>query len=626
MKSIRHLVAKIRQLGEDRRGSMAWFMAAAAVPLVGAIGLSVDSARGYLVKARLSQAIDAAGLAGGRVMLSPTRDDDIRMFFKANFPTGFMGATVDPLSISADANNENLTISATATLDTTFMRVVGRDSMTVKAQTVVNRQTRGMELVLVMDNTGSMASNGKITAMKSAAADLVNILYNNKETIPNFWVGLVPYVAVVNIGTNHAAWTNVSNPPTFNVASMTRSNNAGTNPQTATVCVTTATDFFPLPSNAALSGLIVDVAGANQPEYNGRFLIRAGTGASTTGCTINSGNWRRTFWYVISPTTNWYALSPVNAMPATPATGTITIRRPPPVYTDGTSWKGCVEARSTPYEEDQAEALPGTAKWTQSYWPSTIKMKFYDSSKQVMSSGGYARSGDNSWSTPRHPSDPASAVDETYGSGNNAHGPNLGCGPPILPLQTSRTAALAAINTMQPWSRGGTMANVGLAWGWRTLSPAWRGTWGDPSPANLPLDYDTPYMDKVVVLLTDGVNEWYDWDSHPPGCSGISTCGLPSDADYTAYGRLAEQRLGTSNNSTATSTVNSRMLQLCTAMKQKNIIMYTIVLQENTAATQQLFRDCASKPEYAFFSPTAADLALIFKTIGNQLSNLRLAQ
>ena len=40
-----------------------------------------------------------------------------------------------------------------------------------------------------------------------------------------------------------------------------------------------------------------------------------------------------------------------------------------------------------------------------------------------------------------------------------------------------RTLAQAdALGELLPWHRGGTMANLGLAWGWRTVSPKWRGT------------------------------------------------------------------------------------------------------------------------------------------------------
>ena len=485
-------LARLVRLPAARRGAVAVFVGAAVVPLVAGIGVSVDAGRGYLVKSRLGQALDAAALAGGRQVFSPTRDADIRMFFQANFPTGYMQATVTGPTINVDANGETITVGASALVPTTFMKVIGFNEMTVSSTTVVKRANRGMELMLVMDNTGSM-SGSKITAMKAAATDLVNILYGNRETIPNFWVGLVPYVATVNIGNTR---------------------------------------------------------------------------------------------------TSWLALGTYN----------------PANYSPGV-WKGCVEARNSPYEEAQAETLPSVVPWRPTLWASNSGVTYLDGRGRVVP-------GDNQWPP----------IVETSAAGNNATGPNIGCGPPITPLQPNKSTAISAIAGMAAWSRGGTMGNLGLAWAWRSLSPAWRGMWGSPSPANLPLDYDQPLMDKVVVMLTDGNNEWYDYPGYAPGCAGIATPCLFPDADYTAYGRLAEGRLGTTNAATATTTINNRMSSLCTAMKAKNITIYAIVLQENNAATQTLYRNCASKPEYFFVSPTAAELSAIFREIATQLSNLRLAQ
>ncbi len=59
-----------RRLRLDRRGAVAVFLAFAIVPLIGFIGIATDTARAYLVKSRLSSALDAAGLAGAELRLS----------------------------------------------------------------------------------------------------------------------------------------------------------------------------------------------------------------------------------------------------------------------------------------------------------------------------------------------------------------------------------------------------------------------------------------------------------------------------------------------------------------------------------------------------------------------------
>ncbi len=172
-------------LGDDR-GAIAAIVGLAIIPLFAAIGLAVDSARGYMLKSKLSYAIDAAGLAGGRAFETDMREEDIMMFFEANFPPGYMGSVLAPghPDITFDDEENTVTIVASATIPTAFMGVAGVDEMTVSARTVIKRELRGMELVLVMDNTGSMRDNGGMAAMKPAATALVDILYGDRERCP----------------------------------------------------------------------------------------------------------------------------------------------------------------------------------------------------------------------------------------------------------------------------------------------------------------------------------------------------------------------------------------------------------------------------------------------------------
>lgn len=201
-----HALAGALRLWPDRRGAVAAFVAVGIVPTVGFVGLATDAARGYMVKTKLHQALDAAGLAGGRAILEPDRDADIIQFFNANFPDGYLGATVNGPNIDADETEGLLTLMASADIPTSFMQVLGFNDISVSARTVVHRAVRGMELALIMDNTGSMRGGGKMDAMKSAAHDLIDILYGYEETVNDFWVSLVPYAATVNVGANRTAW------------------------------------------------------------------------------------------------------------------------------------------------------------------------------------------------------------------------------------------------------------------------------------------------------------------------------------------------------------------------------------------------------------------------------------
>lgn len=275
------------------------------------------------------------------------------------------------------------------------------------------------------------------------------------------------------------------------------------------------------------------------------------------------------------------------------------------------SWAGCVEARHE-NGHDRTDATPFEVPFRPYLWASTRHV--------------YPVKGDNDWT-------PSTITEQNQASlpANTAVGPNLGCGAPVLPLTAPRSTVLARIAALQATYRGGTMANLGLQAGWFTLSPRWRGLWGEPA---LPHSYNHELIRKVVVLMTDGENQWFDW---PDGAPGRGPAGWTDDfdADYTAYGRIRENRLGlTGSPSTwrgatgrAAQEINARMTELCTTIKAQNIIIYTVVfnLPANSPA-QALYQGCASTPQNYFNTPTQADLRVAFRAIGEQLANLRLTQ
>ena len=215
--AVRRFVAPVLA---DRRGVAAVFLAVSLIPMVGAVGLAIDSSLGYLLKARMSKSLDAAGLAAGRKALDDDAEDIARAYFDANFGEDLGDIELTDFEFELDDEQRHVTLSAQATTPTYFMRVFGHDLMTVSARTVIERQTTGMELALVMDNTGSMWNSDTATnlagtpfaAMRDAALNLIDIIYGEEEELDNVWVSLVPYVAAVNIGTSRTGWLSGTRP------------------------------------------------------------------------------------------------------------------------------------------------------------------------------------------------------------------------------------------------------------------------------------------------------------------------------------------------------------------------------------------------------------------------------
>ncbi len=132
---------------------------------------------------------------------------DAQKYFDANFPPGYMGT--EPIIMNAstltwDATRETVTLDVDAEMNTSFMNLLNLPTLAVGAMTEINRENRGMELIMVLDTTGSMDYNTsgakRIDTLKTAAKGLVDILYGDDETKEKLWVGVVPYTTQVNIG------------------------------------------------------------------------------------------------------------------------------------------------------------------------------------------------------------------------------------------------------------------------------------------------------------------------------------------------------------------------------------------------------------------------------------------
>ncbi|WP_419898743.1 vWA domain-containing protein [Roseomonas sp. USHLN139] len=497
----------------DRRGGVALTIALSLLPLLAACGLALDLARGWLAQSRLATAVDAAALAGGRAFSRPAaeREAAALILFWANFgrqeinsassTLGFMGAVAQPPVIDQPDVN-TLRVTARASLPTVFMRIFGQSSMALRASATAAVQTDGMELAMALDITGSMFPNG-IAALRLAAADLVGILYGDKETIPGLRVSIVPWAATVNLGAGHADWLAAG--------------------------LLSAADYLP------------------------------------------------------------------------------------------SSWAGCVEARGNGH--DATDAPPSVAPFTPYRWASTLN-RYY--------SGTTVVAGDNDWSLTR-------VTEADRSLQNLAVGPNLGCPvDTVLPLTAEKSTLLARIAALQVSFRGGTISNLGLQAAWFTISPRWRGLWGD---ASLPRDDGVPGNRKVVVLMTDGQNNWFDYPAGAPGAAPVPYDGQTVDADYTGYGRLAENRLGIVTPVTGTlaartaaaialnkAAISDRMQAMCTLLKAQGITVYTITFNLNDAATQSLYRNCASTMTGYFNSPNQTALRQAFTQIGNELVTLRLTR
>lgn len=247
-------------------------------------------------------------------------------------------------------------------------------------------------------------------------------------------------------------------------------------------------------------------------------------------------------------------------------------------------WAGCVYARTDLNEETD---VPDTkAKWPTYFTASTYVKNKTSYNDYVVNSNG-------------------TVTVQSVPSGNPpvAVGPNRSCGLPIVPLTNNYAALKTTIGKLAPVGGGGTLSNLGLAWGWRTISPNWIGTtWGWGGVVD-PVPYNTVNTRKSLVIMTDGMNNIGN--------------------EPSAYGLVSDGKLGTTNATQAINIVNTKMSTVCSNIKAQGIDVYTITFMQNNATIQGLMRSCASQPDWYFNAQSGSDLNTYFQNIANLIQRIR---
>ena len=182
---------------KGRRGIAIVMLAVSLMLILFMVALAVDASYLYTVRAKLSMACDAAALAAARslnVGLSMAEQEDsararAQAFFDANFPNGALNTRDRTSSVAVEETalrTRSVTVSASVQAPTYFMRLAGIASVPVAAMGKASR--RDVNMMMVLDRSGSMQSSGACEPMKSAARSFVSRFAEARDRL-----GMVTY-------------------------------------------------------------------------------------------------------------------------------------------------------------------------------------------------------------------------------------------------------------------------------------------------------------------------------------------------------------------------------------------------------------------------------------------------
>ncbi len=163
----------------NERGFTLFYLAVFTVALLIFVGLAVDTGRAYVVQAQLSKAVDGAALGAARMLNSGNPRTEAGNIYRANFPAGYFGTTQSTSPSEAGFFNVNtiaasginvVTVTATATVPTTFMKLANFQEVQVHATGEATR--RMVDLSLVIDTSSSIGWRWQY--VRDAARTFVN--------------------------------------------------------------------------------------------------------------------------------------------------------------------------------------------------------------------------------------------------------------------------------------------------------------------------------------------------------------------------------------------------------------------------------------------------------------------
>ncbi|MDE2362710.1 MAG: hypothetical protein KGM42_08520 [Hyphomicrobiales bacterium] len=208
-------MSKKRNFLRDRRASMTTTFALSLVPVMGAVGASIDYYRYVSSGSNLQAIADEAVLAAQSQKTPPSTSAALQTFITGQITD----SAVSISSATYTSSNGMMCTTLTKSVPTIVMQAVGIRTMSSSATACSEMVSTGSgsstpttyEIALALDNTGSMSTQDSAGTSKIAneiyyAKQFVNNVFTNDTG--NVKVSVVPFTTAVNVGTsnNTASW------------------------------------------------------------------------------------------------------------------------------------------------------------------------------------------------------------------------------------------------------------------------------------------------------------------------------------------------------------------------------------------------------------------------------------
>ncbi len=511
------------------QGNIAVLFAIALVPLLSFVGAAIDYTRANSARSAMQAALNSTALMVSKDLSQGLiTTANVSTAAQAYFTALYTNPDAKSVAVSAtytanSTSGSTIQVVGSGQVTTDFMKVAGFPTLSFNTSSTAAWGNVRMRVAMALDNTGSMAQDGKMPALQTAAKSLVDQLSALAKNPGDVYISIVPFAKDVNIGASlyTQSWIDWRDweAEAVDLQGSKPSNWSQVGP--GSPCpFSMQNDGFTCLSGAASTTVVSDVPSNGQicpgPDPSSRYgfayhYLVNGCYTSVAGstqanvCTGSSCNCNN---YSNSCTCTGSGSGKACKQPAFTHVWT---------PNNHNTWSGCITDRAQDYD-------------TKNTSPTSTPDTMFPAEQYYENGKSYCKPGNN---------------------------------PPLQPLTLLSydwTALKSAIDAMEP--TGGTNQPIGLAVAWQTLSTA--------APVYAPaMDPNYTYK-SAIVILSDGLNTENRWPSYGDGSSQNGTliddrqkilCDNAKAAGVTIYTIQL-------NTSTSNPDPTSAVLQYCASGSQ----------------------------------------------------------
>ena len=199
------IVRKASSFAKANDGNIAVIVVVAALPMISVMGMAIDYTRAVNARSEMQQAADAAALmlAQDAANLTPAQlTTRAQSYFGGLYKAsnGVSSVSVNATYTPNNGQGSTVLITASANMPTEFMRIAGITQMPLSTNSTSTWGNTKLRVALALDNTGSMAQAGKMTALQGGAKNLIDSLSAQAINAGDVYVSIVPFANEVNMG------------------------------------------------------------------------------------------------------------------------------------------------------------------------------------------------------------------------------------------------------------------------------------------------------------------------------------------------------------------------------------------------------------------------------------------